>query len=959
MSEPRMPSEIIAWMGERNWGMHHLEWHTSRQWDLLSDVDRAWAVSQGWHRADKQEGTAGNGFEFLLMHRAMIELLRETFPAHGALFAGWGTPPTDPRSTSDPMPFNGNPRPFNPNMRDAVRKLHSPAGLAAFADDDAIGLFIETNRRPTQGDPRARSTDPMAGLHNYLHNRFSDSSSDIDLGDPQVNLSNARFWRLHGWIDARWSAFRAAKGWSDNEPAFRDALRAEKEHLRNMGGHVHHPVMAAAVAAAPVRARAMRMPAAPETANPVPASIRNPFRPSVSQRFASAMASGAPVNLDELKERIQLAIELEFFTIPPYLTAAWSLSGSTSPTTIKIREILIGVALQEMLHMGLMCNLLVAVGGKPVLNAPDHLPSYPNFPPGLQLASPIGLEAFSMPVLEQFLNLEHPQNDPVPIPVLVAAIAEAPALSFPTIGEFYDSLKAGLVHATSFSTTGQLTTQFSTTNDTLTVIANAQEAAAAIELIKEQGEGNASSPAAGPSSDELAHFYRFQQIKDGREYVKQPDGTFKQDPSKPLPYPDVAEIYPMAPIPPAGYPGISDSFDTAYSDVLQSLHDAWNQGSQSRLFAAIGAMFGLEGFATALMKTPRSNGQSGNYGPTFRWKPSVTRPPEPPVGPPPTATGYARIQQILDQAVQGQSFGAHGPFWRNLTRDQFVAKAVFGQKLLAVKADGTFDPVESNLVKALEGRAPFDGTVFPRMPLGFPPLADPQLSEIQNWIAQGCPDVVASAGWVDATAGGPVNGQQHIDYWRDFDDWAMFNASEQVSADIGVFFGLVSKWMDFAKDATQEAAWAAALAPANVRDAVGRLEEKQRSTVVAHYGQPVPLLTLLDGYERFGDNSLPDDPQRPADVRHTMNGDTMWFVWSAFVDACLRIGGAIPAEFWNGMARAILEGLLNDGLFRGRFTVHGFTADPAGKAAIRAHVRGLSAADLPAELQRRYRDFLS
>lgn len=186
----------------------------------------------------------------------------------------------------------------------------------------------------------------------------------------------------------------------------------------------------------------------------------------------------------------------------------------------------------------------------------------------------------------------------------------------------------------------------------------------------------------------------------------------------------------------------------------------------------------------------------------------------------------------------------------------------------------------------------------------------------------------------------------------------MVSVTDDVSADIGVFFNMAGKWTEFAKDASKEADWVAALATAEVRAAVGRLESKQRETVTAHYGMPIPLVTLLDGYERFGDNTLPDDPRRPADVRHTMNGNTMWFVWSAFAEACLRIGGAIPAEFWRGMSRAILIGLLNDGLYRGRFRVTGFAADASGKAAIRAFVKSLPVANISAELRSRYRDFL-
>ncbi|HEY8073704.1 MAG TPA: hypothetical protein VIF62_06340, partial [Labilithrix sp.] len=91
-------------------------------------------------------------------------------------------------------------------------------------DDDDFGLFLETSLRPTKQDPNGRATDKGAGIHNYIHNRYSDPNSKIDIGDPSVNLQNKRFWRLHGWIESRWTAFRTLKKLSDNDPQYQAAL---------------------------------------------------------------------------------------------------------------------------------------------------------------------------------------------------------------------------------------------------------------------------------------------------------------------------------------------------------------------------------------------------------------------------------------------------------------------------------------------------------------------------------------------------------------------------------------------------------------------------------------------------------------------------------------------------------------------------------------------------------------
>jgi hypothetical protein len=236
----QMPDEVVALENQgcsvpngqvsascvQSWGMQHLEWHTVRQWDMMASEppsdegqsDLQWAESQCWKRAAIQEGAAGNGYEFLVMHRAMLTILRTKFPQYASLFAGWTTPPTSPTDPSFPVPKNpGQPASsdkFDPDMLAAIKAIGSftdPSTNKPFASDDAFGLYIETSLRPTKSDPNKQSSVSSVGLHNYIHNRFSDSNSPIDLGQPALNLANKIFWDLHGWIDAQWMAFQKSQ----------------------------------------------------------------------------------------------------------------------------------------------------------------------------------------------------------------------------------------------------------------------------------------------------------------------------------------------------------------------------------------------------------------------------------------------------------------------------------------------------------------------------------------------------------------------------------------------------------------------------------------------------------------------------------------------------------------------------------------------------------------------------
>lgn len=102
---------------------------------------------------------------------------------------------------------------------------------------------------------------------------------------------------------------------------------------------------------------------------------------------------------------------------------------------------------------------------------------------------------------------------------------------------------------------------------------------------------------------------------------------------------------------------------------------------------------------------------------------------------------FAEIQKLLDDAIGNAEIGEHGAFWRGITRDQFVAKRVFGRTVV-IPGDGD----GSNLVKAFRGEAPFGsdigtpGGTIKRMPSRMKPVSPEDIARIVDWIDNGCPD---------------------------------------------------------------------------------------------------------------------------------------------------------------------------------------------------------------------------
>ncbi|MGB0385044.1 MAG: ferritin-like domain-containing protein, partial [Ardenticatenaceae bacterium] len=355
-----------------------------------------------------------------------------------------------------------------------------------------------------------------------------------------------------------------------------------------------------------------------------------------------------------LKRSLQAAIELEHATLPPYLCGMWSIQDSDE----EAYEIIQSVAMEEMLHMSLVCNMLTTIGGSPQINTPEFVPTYPGpLPGGVRPQLTVGLQRLTPDYIKNiYMEIESPQEGETTI---------FKGKSYPTIGAFYDAILKTfqvLVKIGAVTITGenQLTWGSSTSYIHLYEINSLKDVEDAITEIVEQGEGTSTTPYTNPedfgdhAERELAHYYKFGEIYHGRKFVKNCSGKWGYT-GDPIPFP---KVYPMAPVPPGGYPEISRQFDEKYSCMLNDLHDAWN-GSPSKLSSAIGQMYALQPPALELMQMPIDPGDlsKGNYGPSFLYIPGLTC--SEPEGPQGTPTWEADIKQMLEPYVACMlNFGA-------------------------------------------------------------------------------------------------------------------------------------------------------------------------------------------------------------------------------------------------------------------------------------------------------------
>ena len=320
---------------------------------------------------------------------------------------------------------------------------------------------------------------------------------------------------------------------------------------------------------------------------------------------------------DELGVYLQSAIKLEHSTIPPYLTAMFSLrSGTNAQIARQIQEIVI----EEMLHMAIASNILIAIGGSPSINGSDFVPSYPGPLPMNIGDLEVGIEAFSIGLVKNtFMAIEEPEN-PIPIKTVDALGAE----EYATIGQFYDAIK-DQIQALGPSIFVKPTAPPQVVSpewfgERLFVITDPYTACQAIDLIKIEGEGTSESPFEAPGDP--AHFYRFGEIAAGRKIVETPTGfayggePILFDPSGVWPLRPNCKIADFAP----GTQARTriEAFAYNYSALLNALHNTFN-GAPWQLDTAIGVMYDLRTSAVALMETDTDDGSGQTVGPSYEY----------------------------------------------------------------------------------------------------------------------------------------------------------------------------------------------------------------------------------------------------------------------------------------------------------------------------------------------------
>jgi Ferritin-like len=242
------------------------------------------------------------------------------------------------------------------------------------------------------------------------------------------------------------------------------------------------------------------------------------------------------------------AAQLEHMIMCQYLFAEFSLKNATGEgltaeqavAVTRWRETVRGIAVEEMLHLALVSNLMTAIGVAPVFGRPNFPQRSGYFPSGVQL----DLLPFGEQALRYFLYLERPEGmerqdaegfvpmvpprDPVPVDEALPRGQE-----FATIGHLYRGIANGLRGLVAQrgeravfvgSPRAQATPELLHWPQ-LIAVTDLASALAAVEEIIEQGEG-------ARGDWRTAHYGRFLTMWQEYQDFRQRDPSF--EPARPV-----------------------------------------------------------------------------------------------------------------------------------------------------------------------------------------------------------------------------------------------------------------------------------------------------------------------------------------------------------------------------------------------------------------------------------------
>jgi len=324
---------------------------------------------------------------------------------------------------------------------------------------------------------------------------------------------------------------------------------------------------------------------------------------------------------DDVLEQLQTAVQLEWATLPAYLTALYSIVEGCN---VQIYNIIRSIVMQEMLHVTQAANIMIALDRYPVMDDASFIPTYPTHLPGGVLPRlVVHLKKLSLEhVHRNFMAIEVPQE---------TEVAGTINTTLYTIGVFYQEIadcieELGDEIFNPSTVDQQVNWPWDPTEEIGYVIPviDAVSAVEAIDAIIAQGEGAGQIDPTDIGNYTLAHFFKFEEIVCQNHLEQVSDDTYAYT-GAPIPFVN-GGVWPMR-----DNPTVSDIttgtncytearvFHTLYRSLIRKLQEVFS-GSPEEISEAVTIMESLQAHAKKLMWTKFYPDSDTTCGPVWDYE---------------------------------------------------------------------------------------------------------------------------------------------------------------------------------------------------------------------------------------------------------------------------------------------------------------------------------------------------
>jgi hypothetical protein len=215
VSQPMIQPEISQWLTEHHWQAGYSYWQKSRLCGSgLNANNNPLCVLAAKMPQPPQTvcGSAQDGYEFLVMHRHIMQSMKSLWPRLDDQFASWKK---FPKIEDYPLVLQDKVHAWPDAIlraaeaMDTLTKLPREKILAKWPSEGDLGRWLQCGN--------LSGGTSVNALYPALNTNGINVGGENQVNSP-LNMDFYLFWKIHGWVDRVWEKYRKITGKSPFAP---------------------------------------------------------------------------------------------------------------------------------------------------------------------------------------------------------------------------------------------------------------------------------------------------------------------------------------------------------------------------------------------------------------------------------------------------------------------------------------------------------------------------------------------------------------------------------------------------------------------------------------------------------------------------------------------------------------------------------------------------------------------